>query len=470
MTTSLQTWMVAKHREFAPAGSLRARFAVGAFWSVLGAVISRGFLLAASVVCAWFLGKEGFGALGMIQSTAGMFGIFAGLGLGITATKYVSEFRRQEPLRAGRILALSASAAFLSGSIITVLVISLAPYLSQHVLAAPQLAAPLAIGSGLVFFGAINGAQTGALAGFEAFQTIARVNIYAGLASFPLIVFGVWRGGLRGAVWGSVAALAVNWALNNRALRGECAKANISYQLAGCRRELNILYRFSLPAFLASILIVSAIWVCNALLARQPQGYAELGLYAAADKWRVMIVFVPTYVFAMVVPVLSNLHGEGDGAGFQKVFRASLQLNGSLALLAALLIATFATPIMTVYGKSFRGGQAVLIVLAFSAIAEVLNSILGQPLIAAQQMWWRCASNLMLIILLVGLASVLIPKWGALGLATSYALAYASTSLGLFLFHRFHGMAFARRFDGNQPHLGSYSGQRRQAAMPGHNQ
>jgi len=434
MTNSLQAWMVARHQEFAPVGSLRARFAAGAFWSVLGAVISRGFLLAASVVCAWFLGKEGFGAMGMIQSTAGMFGIFAGLGLGITATKYVSEFRRQDPLRTGRILALSALAAFLSGSIITVFVILLAPYLAQHVLAAPLLAEPLAIGAGLVFFGALNGAQTGALAGFEAFQTIARVNIYAGLASFPLIVLGVWRSGLRGAVWGSVAALAVNWAMNNRALRGECAKANISYQLAGCRRELGMLHRFSLPAFLASILVVAAIWVCNALLARQPQGYAELGLYAAADKWRLMILFVPSSMFAMVLPVLSNLHGEGDGAGFRKVFRANLQLNGGLALLAAAVIAVFAAPIMALYGNSFRGGQVVLIVLASSAIAEVFNSILGQQLIAARQMWWRFAFDVLLVVVLVGLAWVLIPRWGALGLATSYGFAYAVTGLGLFLF------------------------------------
>jgi len=434
MTTSLQTWMVAKHQEFAAADSLRARFAVGAFWSVFGAVISRGFLLAASVVCAWSLGKEGFGALGMIQSTAGMFGVFAGLGLGITATKYVSEFRRQDPTKAGRILALSAFAAFIWGSVITGLLILLAPFLAEHVLAAPQLAKPLAIGSGLVFFGAINGAQTGALAGFEAFQTIARVNIYAGVVSFPLIVLGVSRGGLKGAIWGSVAALFINWALNNRALRRECAKSNISYQFAGCRRELDILHRFSLPAFLGSILVVSAIWLCNALLARHPQGYAELGLYAAADKWRVAIVFVPTYVFAMVVPVLSNLHGESDGAGFRTVFRATLQLNASLALLAALVIAAFAAPIMAVYGNSFRGGQTVLIVLALSAIAEVLNAILGQPLIAARQMWWRFGFDVLLFAVLVGLAWVLIPKWGALGLAASYGVAYACASLAIFVF------------------------------------
>ena len=190
MSIVLQDWVVGAQKELAPAGTLRERFVMGAFWSVVGAIISRGFLLATSAVCAWFLGKEGFGALGMIQSTAGMFGVFAGLGLGITTTKYVSELRRLEPVRTGRILALSGAAAFVSGVVITAVVILLAPYLAQQVLAAPQLAGPLAIGAGLVFFSALNGAQTGALAGFEAFQTIARVNVYAELASFPLIVLG----------------------------------------------------------------------------------------------------------------------------------------------------------------------------------------------------------------------------------------------------------------------------------------
>src|ERR1019366_247730 len=312
--------------------------------------------------------------------------------------------------------------------------ILLAPFLAKNVLAIPQLAAPLAVGSGLVFFGAMNGAQTGALAGFEAFKTIARVNVLSGVVSFPLIVLGVWRGGLPGAVWGSVAALAINWALNNHALRRECANANVSYQFASCHRELGILHRFSLPAFLASIVVGPGIWVCNALLVHQPQGYAELGIYTAADKWRLLILFVPTSVFAMVLPVLSNLYGVGNSVGFQKVFRANLQLNASLALLAALLIASFAAPIMAIYGNSFRGGRLVLIVLAFSALPEALNAILGQPLIAAHLMWWRFAFDLLLVAVLVTLARVLIPKWGALGLAVSYGLAYAVTSLGLFLF------------------------------------
>src|ERR1022692_3038167 len=47
----------------------------------------------------------------MIQSTVGMLGIFAGLGLGITATKYVAELRSHDPERAGRIIALGCGVA-----------------------------------------------------------------------------------------------------------------------------------------------------------------------------------------------------------------------------------------------------------------------------------------------------------------------------------------------------------------------
>jgi len=83
------------------------RLARGVFWSMAGAVISRSLMLAATVLVARMLGKTGFGELGMIRTTVGMFGVFAGFGLGLTATKHVAEFRRSDPDRAGRIIGLS---------------------------------------------------------------------------------------------------------------------------------------------------------------------------------------------------------------------------------------------------------------------------------------------------------------------------------------------------------------------------
>jgi len=434
-----RAWVSAKREELMPAGSLRARFTLGLFWSLAGAVISRGFTLGASIVCARLLGRTGFGELGIIQSTVGAFGILAGLGLGLTATKYVAEFREQYPRKVGRILALSSLAALLSGVVMAGLLIVLSPFLARTTLAAPHLAGPLAIGAGLVFFGALNGAQTGALAGFEAFQTVARVGVWAGVLSFPLIAIGVWRFGVVGAVWGAVAAMAINWALNNRALRRECSRAGIFYDWRDCRKEWRVLYKFSLPAFLASIVVGPSMWICNTLLVHQGEGYSQLGLYTAADRWRLLILFVPTSVFGMVVPVLSNLYGSGDQLGFKRVFRANVLLNSGLALLLALIVIALARPIMSLYGSSFHAGWPILVILAFSALPEALNTVLGHPLIVADAMWWRFGFDLLLAGLLLGSASVLIPRWGAVGLAAAYCVAFSGVSAGLYIFGTVRG-------------------------------
>ena len=48
---------------------------------------------AAFVLAGRLLGTAGFGEVGMIQSTQGLFGVLAGAGLGLAATKYVAEYR-----------------------------------------------------------------------------------------------------------------------------------------------------------------------------------------------------------------------------------------------------------------------------------------------------------------------------------------------------------------------------------------
>ena len=58
----------------------------------------------------------------------------------------------------------------------------------------------------LLFLGGINGAQTGALSGFEAFKAIARINLISGALTFPLMVAGAWHWGVAGAVWGLIEA------------------------------------------------------------------------------------------------------------------------------------------------------------------------------------------------------------------------------------------------------------------------
>ena len=100
------------------ASPLGRRIAKGVFWSLAGALISRGLAMVSSVLVARMLGREGFGELGTIQATVGMFGVFAGFGLGMTATKFVAELKFTNPLRAGRIIGLSSLTSWASGGLL----------------------------------------------------------------------------------------------------------------------------------------------------------------------------------------------------------------------------------------------------------------------------------------------------------------------------------------------------------------
>src|SRR5690242_18010761 len=86
------------------ASPLAYRLARGAFWSLAGTVTSRFLGLAASICVARILGKVTMGELGIIQSTVGMFSAFAGLGLGLAATKHVAEFQAKDRLLAGEMI------------------------------------------------------------------------------------------------------------------------------------------------------------------------------------------------------------------------------------------------------------------------------------------------------------------------------------------------------------------------------
>ena len=79
------------------ASDIGYRLARGGFWLLCGTVVSKALWLLASILVARMLGKETFGEFGIIRSTVEMFGVFAGFGLGLTATKYIAEFRRTDP-------------------------------------------------------------------------------------------------------------------------------------------------------------------------------------------------------------------------------------------------------------------------------------------------------------------------------------------------------------------------------------
>ncbi len=422
---------------YLPAGSLRARFAKGAFWSLAGAVISRGLNLVSSIIVARLLGKVSYGELGIIQSTVGMLGVFAGLGLGITLTKYVAEFREKDPEKTGRIIALLLLVSFISGLIVSIILIILSQWIAEKILSAPHLSSLLKLSAFLLFFGAINGAQTGALSGFEAFKTIAIVSLISGIISFPLMVEGVFFFQLKGAVLALVASMVVNYFLNRIAIKRECERYKIKPDFHNSFQEIPVLWRFSVPAFLSNAMVGPVSWLCNTILVNQPNGYAEMGIFNAANQWYNAMLFLPGVMSQVVLPLLSQSIGIQDSTGSAKVLNFSVKTNGIIIFTIAIICSIMSPLIMGFYGEGFRSSWPTLIVVLITASLLAIQVPVGNIIVASGKMWWGLLMNMGWGVVFIFLTWNFV-RYGALGLA--------GARLGAYIIHAIWTFGFAYFF------------------------
>jgi len=420
---------------------LRARFARGAFWAILGTVISQGLLLASSVVVARFLGRQGFGELGIVRATVGMFSILAGLRLGLTATKHIAEFRTSDPARAGRVVALSSVAVTTAAALGAGLLLVVSPYLATHTMQAPHLTGVLMISAGLLFCNALTGVQQGVLAGLEAFKAIAKVSVIRGVLGFPLMIAGVYFWGLPGVMAGLVASNAAACLINHAALRRETRKAGIHVTCRGIRRELPILWTFSLPAFLSAALVAPVMWLAGTMLVRQPNGYAQMGLFEAASRWGKMLLILPGLLGSVAMPILSERLGAADGTQMRRTLRISLLTNAALVIPLAALLAALSPWVMSLYGTEFAAGWPILMLVLGAAVLIALQTSAGQIITATGRMWTGAAMNFgWAFILLVSCRLLFDAGWGGFGLAVAYLASYGAHSVWIFLFvHRVLG-------------------------------
>lgn len=388
-----------------------------------GSLVSQGLMLFASILVARILGKTEYGELGIIRSTVNMFTVFAGFGLGLTATKYVSEFYKKDKIRTGKIIGLSTLFAGSTGALIATILLIFAPVIAIKTINAPQLVNEIRLSAIMLFFSSLNGAQTGVLAGYESFKTIAKVNFIAGISALPIQIGFTLIFGLSGSVVGFGLNFLLLWILNIIAVRKESQNAGVIINYKGAWSEWPILYKFSLPALLSGILVTPVIWACNAMLVNQPHGYEEMALYDAANQWRNIVLFIPAAISQIALPLLS---GSADNHNvFNRILKLNITVNIIISTIIAVCISLLASLIMNIYGNGFIEGRFVLIIMVFSTVLVSINYVLGQAIAGKGRMWYGFILNFIWGVILISLAHFFLKLgYGAKGLAYSLLISY----------------------------------------------
>ncbi len=411
--------------------SLRSRYRRGISWNVLGAVFSQGSTFLANVLIANLLGREVFGEFGMVQSTVLTLSSIAQVATGITATKYVAEFRSTDKERAGRILGFCWLMTLATGVLATVSLVAGAPWLAKHMLNAPHLAAGIAISAGFVLFSVMNGYQVGALSGLESYRAIAISGAATGLAHLLICVLGSWMFGLEGALAAVAISAMGRWALFGWVIRREAACQGIKSSRQGLSSERRIFLSFALPAALGGLSTLPALWLANTFLVQQPGGYSEMGLYSAANNLRTLILFLPLLLNNVGTSLLNNQRGIGNEYQYRRLFWANTKATAGSVVVASFAVALAGAWLMRLFGKDFMDGYLVLLVLTISTIPEGLALALYQIVQSRAKMWLSLlAIAIPRDVLLVVCSYELTSMYGATGLALAYAIAW-TTTLGI---------------------------------------
>lgn len=369
------------------------RMATGAFWSFAGTGLAKAIVLLSSIVCAHILTKEQYGQFGIVRSTINLFVVVGSAGLGVTATKHIAQYLRSEKEKISGIYVVTNSFAFITGLIVTAAILIAAPYLATHSLNSPDLVVPVRVGALLLFVTVINGAQQGTLNGFEDFKSVAINNFFGSLCESVLMLVGAYYAGVMGAILGYGTGYVVLYILNQIAIRRNLRRNGIEIH----RRQISwqdtkVLYKFSLPVFFSGLLVTPVYWVVRTMLV-QHADFEELAVYEASEQWRMIILFIPTAVSSVVLPILSSLH-KSSVNDYKKVLRRNLMLNAGIALAIASVVVIVSPWIMGAYGKDYGNSTLTLNILACSTIFQTMANVVGLSIWSRSKVWHGFGFNL----------------------------------------------------------------------------
>jgi O-antigen/teichoic acid export membrane protein len=412
------------------AASLSRRFRTGVAWNLVGTTSNQGSTLLVNILLANVLGQYAFGRYAIVLSTVQTTSMMAGLAMGYTATKYLAEFRVADPPRASRVLAfcsaLSAGMAIAAGFGLFLA----APVLAREVFGSPTMAPLLRISGGVCLFMTINGFMMGALAGLESYRVLGGVGIASGLLYVVVEVGFARLWGTEGAVGGLLLSAGIQSILLKYFLNRSAAIIGLRADYRHMARERRILLHFALPGALAGLTTAPALWSSQAILARQPDGFAALAIYIAAFNLMGIVLFLPSVANGVGMSLINSARGQGDAGQYRRVFWANLRV--TLLVLAGgaaglLLLGRYG---LAAYGTSFLPGTTVLWILLVGVVPESITMALYQVVQSREKMWYGMSHVVLPRDLsMPALGVFLVPALGAEGLALAYT---GSRIIGLF--------------------------------------
>ncbi len=152
---------------------------------------------------------------------------------------------------------------------------------------------------------------------------------------------------------------------------------------------------------------------------------AQVGLYAAANRTAMLIIFVLAAINMIVTPKMASAHQRGDIDSLARTTRRGALMSFLAAIPLLLIVIVFAGPIMELFGADFGPAASLLLILAAGQFFNAITGSVGYVLVMCG--YERELRNTLFIVaaLNIALSAVLVPTLGATGGAIARSVALA---------------------------------------------
>lgn len=360
-----------------------SRFGRNAFWSLIGAMIMRGLGLLTTILLVRILEVKVFGQFVALQGSLGLFGTFAGLGMGMTITKHLAELKERNPDRASRVMTLCYAFSITSALLMCLVLWFFAESFCEHVFNSTNLLAPFRIALLILFANTVNGLLDSTYQGLEWYQQLATLTGSYGIFYLILAAIGAYFLGLIGAV----SALAISRLLIAIAKVICLLCTGISFTFSRMFSELHVLRDYSLPSLASTLVSGPVDWLPAMVFASVPGGYEALGVFGVFNQLKSFILFLPDAVGRTNIPVLADAYGGQDKNRFFVILRRGVLINLLLASLVAIPFLAATKLISSVYGVEYDLDFLLVLIIGLTAVVNASANAQGYAYICSGMVW-----------------------------------------------------------------------------------
>jgi O-antigen/teichoic acid export membrane protein len=152
-------------------------------------------------------------------------------------------------------------------------------------------------------------------------------------------------------------------------------------------------------------------------------------------------MIIPAIAVGALLPAFSALHGAGDPEEFGRLYKGVLRYVALVgAPLAAIVAALAPSLVVWLYGDAYLPAASLVGVLAAVALLSALRQVAWAALRAVGDRRCALTATAVAAAVNIGLAALLIPRWGTVGAVVANAAAQITATVWAFV-----GMASVHR-------------------------